>query len=54
LVTKNGLNRWNQVVMVAKKDDLGLFGQCLKDMVKNNFPEFELEISRKILDNKRT
>lgn len=25
-----------------------------KDMVKNKFPEFELEISYKILDNNRT
>ena len=25
-----------------------------KDLVKNYFPEFELEISRKILDNNRT
>lgn len=30
LTAENVLNRWNQVVMMAKEDDLGLFGQCLK------------------------
>gem|GEM_PF-6706965 len=30
LTAKNLLNRWDQVVMVAKEDDLGLFGQCFK------------------------
>jgi hypothetical protein len=30
LAAKNVLNRWNQVIMMAEEDDLGLFGQGLK------------------------